>query len=170
MKKILIISLFPLILCGCKNKEDKDKTDDKPEIAPPITFVDYLSFVNTNKFYLDINVDSKLTDLEIRLNGTLLNGGQQYSFSDESEFTVNGNPVDESVNIFAVYLNGEDFSCDIFQSVFASSFSETVLNVLDEVKTSDKSFVCITTINDGWNHNLNNDLNNYINISKGSID
>ena len=139
MKKILIITVFLLLLIGCtSNKEENNITESDD-------FMDKVNITINNKDYI-LELEDTTTTRELLnilpLNITMeeLNGNEKYIYLD-NKFTTNSK-VPEIINKGDVMLYGNNCLV-IFYKTFTTTYSYTKIGHINNLEDLDNNNITV---------------------------
>ena len=140
MKKIILLIMILLFICGCQNNNNSKidiKEDDVVNLNVKITINE-----NTYNILLDDTKTNrefvKLLPLEIKMNE--LNGNEKYTYLDQSLSTNIYNPKQIMKGDIMLYNNN---CLVLFYKTFDTNYSYTKIGHIDNLEDLDNSDILV---------------------------
>lgn len=167
-KKLLLTLLAASLLVGCNNSGETNTTEITTDSTaiPQKTFKSPLAFLNSKEAYINLNFkETTVIDIEIKAGEKVLKDGDKITLGEETVFVVDGTFRCERMYCYYVtQLNNEEKEENflITQNKFANNLETAVVEILDNINKNEKAFICFTDTLDGWDHNVDETLTEYI--------
>ena len=173
MKKIIVFVLILVLVlsltaCGEKSDSTDSKTEpvqEQTEAADPSTdeteapIEDNLSFIDSGEVYFDINLSSGIfDDLTIKI------GDQELTKTGKIVFNGTDKPIVEGTgngsDIYVVFYTGPSVMFD--EVVVSTDDLQKSLEIFFRSLIDEKTYILISDKADGFDHNLNSALTEYL--------
>ena len=183
MKKItalILVLTLALVFAACGKTETPTttpaaSTPAATESAEPTNedaaekLLDVIPFANDGELYFDIKVGDAIKDFAAKVDGEAVpasGGAVKYTENSKLEFTGTGD-ADKSVNVYIIMATKESGKYSCTQSIQKGLDADVVLerlpNTISRVLAGTaKVYVAITQDPKGWDHNLDEKLNAFL--------
>ena len=166
-KILLPVSALFLVACG-GNSSSHPTGFSSPEatsIAPAESSqpsADPLSFLSSGKAYFDLNLQSvTIEGFEYRSDENVMETKKAVDFA--GSFSFKGTPSDK-VNVYYCFLKKDQTDANAFSNigVRTDAFEALGTRLSERYTNLDKLYVCVTDVQNGWDHSLSAAMNELI--------
>ncbi len=174
-KKLALILTFALVLiltaCG-KAENSGTSAPAAPESTAAATEdtaeerTDILPFAKDGEIYFDIKAGDAVKDFGVKVDGQAVpSSGGAIKYTEKSAITFEGTGnAEKSVNVYIVMAVKEDGHYSFTQSINKDLSADKVVERLPQIMSgvlggTTKIYVAITQDPKGWDHGLNEKLN-----------
>ena len=158
-KILLPVSALFLVACG------GNSSSQATSVAPAETSqaaVDPLSFLASGKAYFDLNLQSvTIEGFEYRSGENVMETKKAVDFA--GSFSFKGTPSDK-LNVYYCFLKKDQTDANAFSNigVRADAFEALGTRLAERYTNLDKLYVCVTDVENGWDHSLSSAMNELI--------